>query len=28
MPFSNVAREIVAIWNNTVGEIYPSLKIK
>ncbi|MBQ7863793.1 MAG: hypothetical protein IJ353_04910 [Lachnospiraceae bacterium] len=28
MPFSNVARELVAIWNNTVGEIYPSLKIK
>jgi len=28
LPFSNVMREAATLWNNTIGQIYPSLKWK
>ncbi len=28
LPFSNLMRDAFAIWNNTVGEVYESLKVK
>ena len=28
LPASNMVREVVAMWNSTVGEMYPSLKIE
>ena len=28
LPMSNAIRDVVAMWNTTVGEAYPSLKIK
>lgn len=28
LPISNIMREVVTIWNNTVGETYPSIKLK
>ncbi len=28
LPFSNLVRDVVAMWNSTIGEVYPSLKIE
>jgi hypothetical protein len=28
LPVSNMVRDVVAMWNSTIGEIYPSLKIE
>lgn len=28
LPFQNVAREVLALWNNTMGRLYPDLKIQ
>ncbi len=28
IPGSNLIREVVTIWNNTIGEVYPGMKIK
>ena len=28
LPFNNVMRDVIAIWNSTVGEVYESMKIK
>ena len=28
VPLANAVRDVVAMWNTTIGEVYPSLKIK
>ena len=28
LPMANAVRDVVAMWNSTIGEAYPSLKIK
>jgi len=28
LPISNLVRDVVAMWNSTIGEVYPSLKIE
>ena len=28
LPFQNVAREVLALWNNTIGALYPEMKLQ
>lgn len=28
LPFQNVAREVIALWNNTIGALYPEMKLQ